>query len=102
VATLAALVAGRSAGGAPPPQWFRDQLVDVDAALRSMSAAPAFAAFQEKDLGQLTVGRYADFTVLSADPYAADPEALASLTIRMTVVGGRVTYDASRPAGAPE
>ena len=30
-----------------------------------LTESPAFAAFQEKDLGSLTAGRYADFTVLS-------------------------------------
>ena len=92
IATLSALVAGKSAGGDPPPPWYSDQRVDVDAALYSMSAAPAFAAFQEKDLGQLTVGRYADFTVLSEDPYAVAPEALSTLAVRMTVVAGAVTF----------
>ena len=61
-----------------------------------MTAGPAFAAFQEKDLGTLTVGKYADFTVLSANPYQVPVDGLRTLTVRMTVVAGRVTYDATR------
>jgi len=49
--------------------WYSNHRVDVDQALRMMTAGPAFAAFQEKDVGTLSVGRYADFTVLSASPY---------------------------------
>ena len=61
-----------------------------------MTAGPAFAAFQEKDLGALTVGRYADFTVVSANPYRVPSKDLRTLTVRMTVVGGHVTYDAGQ------
>lgn len=94
IKTLSALVAGQSADGAPGGAWYAPQRVDVDAALRCMSAAPAYAAFQEKDLGALTVGRFADFTVLSADPYAVPPDELRRLAVRMTVMGGRVGDDA--------
>ena len=61
-----------------------------------MTAGPAFAAFQEKDLGSLSVGRYADFTVVSANPYSVPPDDLRTLTIRMTVVAGRATFDAGK------
>ena len=96
IKTLSALVAGRNADGTPGGAWFTPHRVDVDAALRCMSAGPAFAAFQEKDLGALTVGRYADFTVISADPHRVAPDELRNLTVRMTVMAGRVTYE---PAG---
>ena len=58
-----------------------------------MSAGPAYATFQEDDLGQLTVGRFADFTVLSDDPRSVASGALLDLTVRMTVMGGDVTFD---------
>ncbi|MGE0464126.1 MAG: amidohydrolase [Vicinamibacterales bacterium] len=93
IRTLSALVAGRSADGTPGGAWYMPQRVDVDAALRCMSTAPAFAAFQEHDLGALTVGRYADFTVLSADPYKVLPDELQNVAVRMTVMAGRVTHD---------
>jgi predicted amidohydrolase YtcJ len=44
--------------------------------------------------GALTVGRHADFTVLSADPYAVAPDDLWSLRVQMTVIAGRVRYRA--------
>jgi predicted amidohydrolase YtcJ len=96
IATLYCLVTRKSAGGEPAGGWLNEQRVDVDAALRSMTAGPAFAAFQEKNLGQLTVGRYADFTAVSADPYKVPPEELRGLAIRMTVVAGRVTFDGGK------
>jgi predicted amidohydrolase YtcJ len=60
-----------------------------------MTAGPAFAAFQEKDLGVLTVGRYADFTVVSANPYQIPGKELRTLSIRIIVVAGHTTFDAS-------
>ena len=45
-------------------------------------------------LGMLGVGRYADFTAVSANPYQLRADQLRTLTIRMTVVAGRVTFDA--------
>jgi predicted amidohydrolase YtcJ len=97
IQTLSALVAGTSADGSVGAAWFTPQRVDVDAALRCMSEAPAFAAFQELDLAALTVGRRADFTVLSADPSTTPPAELRSLTVRMTVMAGRVRYGVGAP-----
>jgi predicted amidohydrolase YtcJ len=92
--TLYCAVARKGSDGNPPEGWYSDQCVDVDQVLRMMSAGPAYAAFEEKDLGSLTVGRYADFTVLSANPYEVPVYDLPTLSIRMTVVAGRITFDA--------
>jgi predicted amidohydrolase YtcJ len=67
IATLHCAVTRQGADGKPEAGWYPEQRVDVDQALRMMTAGPAYAAFQEKDLGSLTVGRYADFTALSAN-----------------------------------
>ncbi|HKW67629.1 MAG TPA: amidohydrolase [Terriglobales bacterium] len=87
-------VTRRGADGAPAGGWYSDQRVDVDQALRMMTVGAAYAAFQEKDLGELSVGRYADFTVLSANPYQVPSDALKKLSVRLTVVAGRATFDA--------
>jgi predicted amidohydrolase YtcJ len=102
VSTLVSMVTRRGADGTPAAGWRPDQRVSVDVALRSMTAAPAYAAFQERELGALTVGRRADFTALSADPYATPPDELRTLRVLMTVVGGRTTYRAKQStSGTP-
>jgi predicted amidohydrolase YtcJ len=58
-----------------------------------MSAGPAYAAFQEQQLGQLATGRYADFTVLALDPRVIPPEQLRTMAVTMTVVGGEITFE---------
>jgi len=95
VDTLYCAVTRKGADGSPAAGWYIDQRVNVDQALRMMTAGPAYAAFQEKDLGELTVGRYADFTVVSSDPYKLPADELTTLGIRMTVLAGRVTFDAN-------
>ena len=89
--------AGRAGGseGVPVEGWYPDQAVDIGTALWSMSAGPAYATFQEDDLGQLTVGRFADFTVLAEDPRAVAPGELLDLTVVMTVMNGDVTFDSN-------
>jgi predicted amidohydrolase YtcJ len=101
ISTLFSMVTRRGADGAPTTGWRPDQRVSVDAALRSMTSGPAYAAFQERELGALTVGRAADLTVLSVDPYAIPPDELRSLRVLMTVVGGRPTYRAEQGAARP-
>jgi hypothetical protein len=90
VSTLFSMVTRRGPDGTPPAGWLPGQALSVDVALRSMTAGAAYAAFQEGELGALTVGRLADFTALSADPYAVASSELRSLRVLMTVVGGRV------------
>jgi predicted amidohydrolase YtcJ len=90
--TLFALVTRRGFDGMPEGGWFPEQRIDVDSALRSMSSGPAYAAFEENALGRLSVGYYADFTVLSDDPRHVPPESLPSIGVTMTVVGGEVTF----------
>jgi predicted amidohydrolase YtcJ len=89
--TLNALVTRTGFDSKPTEGFFPRQAVDVTTALRSMSEGPAYAAFQEEDLGKLTVGRYADFTVLGEDPRKVSKERLLQIPVLMTVVGGKVT-----------
>ena len=89
--TLNALVTRTGFDSKPTEGFFPRQAVDVTTALWSMSEAPAYAAFQETDLGKVTIGRYADFTVLGEDPRKAPKERLLQIPVLMTVVGGKVT-----------
>ena len=93
IATLSGAVLRRGADGTPQDGWYKDQAIDLDKTLRLMTIGPAFAAFQEDDLGQLTVGRYADITVLSDDPYKLTADDLRKVTVKMTILAGRVTFD---------
>ena len=66
-----------------------------DEALKSMTIWPAYAAFQEKVLGSLTPGKYADFVVLDQDIMTAAPERILETQVVMTVLGGETVYQRS-------
>ena len=96
IMTLYGMVTRRGPDGKPDGGWLSTQQVSVEVALRSMTQGAAYAAFQEKELGAIMVGRRADFTVLSNDPYAVAPEELRSLRVLRTVVAGRVVQEGER------
>jgi predicted amidohydrolase YtcJ len=74
-----------------------DQRVDVETALRATTEWAAWQAFEEADKGTITVGKRADFTLVSADPLATAPEDLLELRVTGTVKDGRWVHRAPAP-----
>ncbi|MCB0933747.1 MAG: amidohydrolase [Mycobacterium sp.] len=66
-----------------------EQRISVEEALRAVTVGAAYSWRMEDELGSITPGKAANFTVLSEDPYAVDPERLADIPILGTVYGGR-------------
>lgn len=69
-----------------------DEALTMDEALRMYTAGSAWLAFEENIAGTIDVGKRADFTVFETDPRAIPAEEVLDLPIRMTIVGGRMTY----------
>jgi hypothetical protein len=82
----------------PVGGWHPEQRMTRDEALRAMTLWPAMAAFQERDLGSLAAGKYADFVVLDRDLMRVAPEEILGTRVLATWIGGRVVYEA--PAAA--
>jgi hypothetical protein len=61
-------------------------------ALRALTVGGAWVTFAERERGTLAPGRLADLAVLDDDPLALPLEEMASLTCRLTMVGGRVVH----------
>jgi len=77
--------------------WHPEEAVTREQALRMFTAAPAYAAFEEKDKGSIEVGKLADFTVLSADIMKVpEPEVLKARCL-LTIIGGEVVYQSEIP-----
>ena len=68
----------------------------VEEALRCYTMESAYSVFQENTLGSLTVGKRADFVVLSEDILEVPVDKIIDIDVEMTVVGGIVEYSASR------
>ncbi len=72
--------------------WGRDQVVSPQEALKMFTLWPAFAAFQEDNLGSIEVGKKADFSVFDRDMLDPAIEPMDATPI-MTVVDGKVIYE---------
>ncbi|MFI0987430.1 amidohydrolase [Streptomyces exfoliatus] len=72
-----------------------EQALTALEALRGMTTAPAYAAGEEHEAGRLALGYRADLTALAADPLTTPPTELPDVPVRLTAVGGRLTYRAS-------
>jgi len=88
-----ASVARQDARGWPAGGWFPEQRMTRDEALKSMSLWAAYAAFQEKELGSLSAGKWADFVVLDQDIMRVPDAVLLDTRVLSTWVGGRAVYE---------
>ncbi|MHA2352208.1 MAG: amidohydrolase [Candidatus Thorarchaeota archaeon] len=64
----------------------------VEEALRCYTMESAYSVFQENTLGSLTVGKRADFVVLSENILEAPTDKIIEIDVEMTVVGGIVEH----------
>jgi predicted amidohydrolase YtcJ len=71
-------------------EFFPEERITVDEALRMYTVNAAYASFEEKLKGSIETGKLADFTVLSKDPQAVPPNKIGKIAVEMTIVGGRV------------
>ncbi|MDP2139068.1 MAG: amidohydrolase family protein, partial [Candidatus Didemnitutus sp.] len=92
-----AAVARRSLEGFANEDWHLDQRMTRDQALRAMTLDAAFAAFEEKERGSIEVGKWGDFTVLSADIMTISEAEILQTQCLYTIVGGEVLHEASFP-----
>ena len=88
--TLAFAVTGRMIGG----KQVNRQSVTREEALAAHTRHNAFILFQEANLGVLAPGKYADLLVLDRDYLTVPEEKIKDLKPVMTMVGGRVVYEA--------
>lgn len=72
-----------------------EERLTVAEALALHTTAAAFAGFEEDVKGRLEVGKFADIAVLDEDPFEAAPERIKDIEVAMTIVGGRVEYQAT-------
>ena len=71
-----------------------EQRITVEQAIRAWTLGSAFASFEESEKGSITKGKLADFVVLAKDPRAVSPEEIKDISIELTVIGGKVGYQA--------
>jgi predicted amidohydrolase YtcJ len=72
--------------------YIADERITVADAVRAYTQGSAFAAFADKEVGTLDVGKLADLAVLSQDIFSAPPEAIGGTRVVTTMVGGKTVY----------
>ena len=88
--TLSFAVTGKMAGG----RTVIRQTISREDALIAHTRKNAYLVFQENDLGSIQPGKLADLVVLDRDYLTVPADQIQSIKAMMTVVGGRVVYDA--------
>ncbi|WP_369216786.1 amidohydrolase, partial [Streptomyces flavofungini] len=84
-------VTRRPLGGGEP--WQPGETLDVETAVHGYTMGSAYANFLEHERGSLTVGKLADFVVLSRDILRARPEEIPGTRAEVVVVGGETVVE---------
>lgn len=93
LAGIYAAVTRRTTDGANPGGWVPEQRIGVEEALHAYTAANAYGAFRERDLGMIEPGRLADLTVLSENILTLEPSRIADVRADYTIIGGEVVFE---------
>ncbi|UCC58930.1 MAG: amidohydrolase [Candidatus Bathyarchaeum sp.] len=73
-------------------QFFPEEQITVDEALRMYTVNAAYASFNEDITGSIEEGKLADLTVVSRDPRITPPNEIEDIKVKMTIVGGKMVY----------
>jgi predicted amidohydrolase YtcJ len=92
---LYAAVTRETLDGKNPQGWFPEQKLTVAEAVEAYTMGSAYAEFQEKEKGSITVGKLADIVLLSADIFSIPPDEIRDVKVLKTIVGGKIVWDAA-------
>jgi predicted amidohydrolase YtcJ len=87
-----AAVTRQDKDGMPIAGWYPEQEMSLKEAFRCFTLDAAYAGHQEKTLGSLEAGKYADFIVIDRDLFKMSPYDIYKTTVLETWVGGRQVY----------
>ncbi|SDC48471.1 hypothetical protein SAMN05428966_101899 [Massilia sp. PDC64] len=87
-----AAVTRQDAAGNPIAGWYPEQEMSLKEAFRCFTLDAAYAGHQEKTLGSLETGKYADFIVVDRDLFKISPYDIHKIGVLETWVGGRQVY----------
>jgi hypothetical protein len=93
---LHAAVTRQDVAGKPVAGWYPNERLTPYEALRGFTLDAAYAGFDEDRIGSLSVGKRADFVVLSDDPVSTAPAALPNISVIATYVDGKAVYGKPR------
>ena len=85
----------RTLDGKNPQGWIPEQKITVEEAVRAYTVGSAYAEFTDDVKGTLAPGKLADMVILDRDIFKIDPVDIEHARVMMTIMGGRVVYEAA-------
>ncbi|RZT08424.1 hypothetical protein SAMN05216319_3162 [Duganella sp. CF402] len=89
---LHAAVTRQNNAGVPLGGWYKNQAMTMLEAFRCFTLDAAYAANQDKVIGSLEPGKWADFILVDRDIFKIAPEQLGKTQVLQTWMGGRKVY----------
>lgn len=88
-----AAVTRQTLDGKNPKGWIPEQKITIEEAIRAYTVGSAFAEFQENAKGSISVGKLADFVILSDDIFTMNPNDINKVKILKTIVDGKIVFE---------
>lgn len=76
----------------PKDGWFPDESMTIEQAFRAFTIDATYSAHQEKILGGLTVGKWADFILVDQDIFKMEPKDIWRTQVLQTWIGGEQRF----------
>jgi predicted amidohydrolase YtcJ len=92
IANFYASVARKTLKGLPEGGFESDQKLSREETLKSMTLWNAYAAFDEAEVGSISVGKRADMTITDQNLMTIDEAGILATKPIMTIVGGEVVF----------
>jgi len=73
-------------------EFFPEEGISVDEALRMYTADAAYSSGEENIKGSIEKGKLADLTILSHDPRKVSPSEIKDIVVELTIVSGKIVY----------
>jgi len=89
---LYACVTRERPDGGPRNGWEPQEKISLSDCIRAYTSGSAYAQFEEGKKGELKLGEYADFVILSNDLTKVPPAQFTKTRVLRAVVGGRTVY----------
>jgi predicted amidohydrolase YtcJ len=78
--------------GKPENSWHPSEKLTLNEALRIFTYGGAYQSFEEGIKGTLSIGKFADFVVLSHDIFSVNPDNIKNIKVEKTYVNGELVY----------
>lgn len=88
-----AAVTRQDSAGQPAGGWYGNEAMTLKEAFRCFTLDAAYAGHQEKVLGSLEKGKWADFTVIDRDLFTMPAKDIHAVGVLQTWVAGRQVFD---------